>query len=39
VEFSVDEIHEFYKQGLTEETIRERILDTLNKIAASKGVK
>ena len=39
VEFSVDEIHEFYKQGLTEETIRERILDTLNKIVAAKGVK
>ena len=39
VEFSVDEIHEFYKQGLTEETIRERILDTLSKIVAAKGVK
>ncbi len=39
VEFSVDEIHEFYKQGLTEEAIRARVLDTLNKIAASKGVK
>jgi len=38
VEFSVDEIHEFYKQGLTEETIRERILDTLSIIVAAKGV-
>jgi hypothetical protein len=36
VEFSVDEIHEFYKQGLTEETIRERILDTLSIIVAAK---
>ena len=39
VEFSVDEIHEFYKQGLTEETIRERILDTLSIIVAAKEVK
>jgi hypothetical protein len=39
VEFSVDEIHEFYKQGLTEEAIRARVLDTLVKIVAAKGVK
>ena len=38
VEFSVDEIHEFYKQGLTEEAIRARVLDTLSIIVAAKGV-
>jgi MoxR-like ATPase len=36
VEFSVDEIHEFYKQGLTEEAIRARVLDTLSIIVAAK---
>jgi hypothetical protein len=39
VEFSVDEIHEFYKQGLTEEAIRARVLDTLSIIVAAKEVK
>jgi hypothetical protein len=39
VEFSEKEMHEFHTQGLTEETIKARILDTLNKIVAAKGVK
>jgi MoxR-like ATPase len=39
VEFSAKEMHEFYTQGLTEEAIRARVLDTLVKIVAAKGVK
>jgi len=40
VEFSAKEMHEFYTQGLTEEAIRARVLDTLNKIVAfTKAVK
>jgi MoxR-like ATPase len=39
VEFSEKEMHEFHTQDLTEETIKARILDTLNKIVAAKGVK
>ena len=39
VEFSAKEMHEFYTQGLTEEVIRARVLDTLSKIVAAKGVK
>jgi hypothetical protein len=38
VEFSEKEMYEFYKQGLTEETIRARVLDTLSIIVAAKGV-
>jgi hypothetical protein len=39
VEFSSKELNEFYKQGFTEEAIRVRVLDTLNKIIDAKGVK
>jgi len=39
VEFSEKEMHEFHTQDLTEETIKARILDPLNKIVAAKGVK
>jgi hypothetical protein len=39
VEFSEKEMYEFHTQDLTEETIKARILDTLNKIVAAKGVK
>ena len=38
VEFSAKEMYEFYKQGLTEEAIRARVLDTLSIIVAAKGV-
>ena len=39
VEFSAKEMHEFYTQGLKEEAIKARVLDTLSIIVAAKGVK
>jgi hypothetical protein len=41
VEFSAKEMHEFYTQGLREEAIKARVLDTLSIIVAAKeeGVK
>jgi hypothetical protein len=38
VEYSANQMHEFYTQGLTEEAIRARVLDTLSIIVAAKGV-
>jgi hypothetical protein len=38
VEFSEKEMYEFYKQGLREEAIKARVLDTLSIIVAAKGV-